>query len=79
MKDLPDIKARLRRLQERMAGLAKEIGLWREEDGPLLPLEKHHYLTGIEEALGGLEKAHEVLTAAARRMEVQIALAGRAS
>jgi hypothetical protein len=40
-------------------------------------LEKHHYLTGIEQALGGLEKAHVVLAAATRRMEVQIAGAGR--
>jgi hypothetical protein len=59
-----------------MAGLAREIDLWQEVDSPLEALEKHRYLDAIQQALGGLEKAHVVLTAAARRIEVQMVLDG---
>jgi hypothetical protein len=42
-------------------------------------LEKHRSLAAIEQVLGGLEKAHVVLQAAARRIEVHLVLDGRGS
>jgi hypothetical protein len=41
---LPQIKARIERLQELTQGLAKEVNIWKGGEGPLLPQERKRYL-----------------------------------
>jgi hypothetical protein len=58
---LKDIKARLPRLRERIDELAREIALWKHQETPLLPLEKHQYLEDLHDALAGLDEGLQVL------------------
>ncbi len=69
MLHLHDIKVRLPRLRERIDGLAREIALWKQSEGPLLPLERHQYLEGLYDALAGLDEGLRVLGKAAERIE----------
>jgi hypothetical protein len=62
-----DLVARVRRLDELMRGLAKELVLWKEGNDPLLYLERQAYLKAIQDALTGIETARIVLAKARQR------------
>jgi hypothetical protein len=64
---LADLAARVRRLDELMRGLAKELALWKEGNDPLLYLERQAYLKAIQEALTAVETARVVLAKARQR------------
>jgi hypothetical protein len=64
-----DVEARLRRLEELTRGLAKEVTLWREGNDPLLYLERRAYLSGVQDALAGVEAARVVLAKACQRLK----------
>lgn len=66
---LADVAARVRRLDELMRGLAKEVSLWKEGNDPLLYLERKAYLEAIQDALAGVEEARVVLARARQRLE----------
>jgi hypothetical protein len=66
---LADLAARVRRLDELMRGLAKELALWKEGNDPLLYLERQAYLKAIGEALTGIETARVVLAKAQQRTQ----------
>jgi hypothetical protein len=66
---LADLAARVRRLDELMRGLAKELVLWKEGNDPLLYLERQAYLKAIQEALTGIETARIVLAKARQRTQ----------
>jgi hypothetical protein len=66
---LADLAARVRRLDELMRGLAKELALWKEGNDPLLYLERQAYLKAIQEALTGVETARVVLAKARQRTQ----------
>jgi hypothetical protein len=51
--ELRDLKARIERLDRLARGLAKEVGLQREDDGLLLFREWRPYLRAVQEALTG--------------------------
>ena len=65
---LPDLKARIERLDRLARRLAKEVGLQRETEVVLLFQEGKQYLTGIQEALAGADAARAVLVGVVRRM-----------
>ena len=67
--NLPDLGARVRRLDELARGLAKEVSLWRGGNDPLLYLERKAYLNAIQDALAGVEEARVVLARAVQRMQ----------
>lgn len=66
---LHDLAARVRRLDQLSRGLAKEVSLWKSGDDPLLYLERRTYLTGIQDALAGIETARVALAKARQRLE----------
>jgi hypothetical protein len=66
--NLADLTARVRRLDQLMRGLAKEVLLWKEGNDPLLYVERKAYLRGIQDALAGVEAARVVLAKARRRL-----------
>lgn len=59
---------RTSRLDRLARGLAKEVGLWRAANDPLLYRERKAYLAGIRDALAGAEKARVVLAGVVRRI-----------
>jgi hypothetical protein len=67
---LADLQARVRRLDQLARGLAKEISLWKDCNDPLLYLERKAYLSGIQDALAGVETARVAL---AKAMQQRIA------
>ena len=68
--NLAELLARVRRLDELSRGLAKEVGLWRKGNDPLLYLERKAYLEGIQDALAGIESARVTLAKACQRIQV---------
>jgi hypothetical protein len=66
-----DLTARVRRLDELMRGLSKEVSLWKEGNDPLLYPERKAYLEAIQDALAGVEEARVVLAGARQRLEQQ--------
>jgi hypothetical protein len=66
---LPDLSARIERLDELTRGLAREVLLWKECNDPLLYLERKAYLKAIQDALAGVELARVVLARARQRLE----------
>jgi hypothetical protein len=68
---LADLAARVRRLDELMRGLAKELAVWKDGDDPLLYLERQAYLKAVHQALSGIETARVVLARARQRAERQ--------
>jgi hypothetical protein len=66
--ELPDIKARIVRLDRLARGLAKEVGTQRGAEDVLLFRERRQYLRAIQEALAGAEAARVVLEGVVRRM-----------
>jgi hypothetical protein len=65
-----DLAARVRRLDELTRGLAKEVVLWKENDDPLLFVERRAYLKAIGDALAGVESARVILAQARQRIKV---------
>ncbi len=65
---LADLTRRVRRLDELMRGLAKEVALWKEGNDPLLHQERRAYLKAIQDALAGVEEARVVLARASQRL-----------
>jgi len=68
--NLAALLARVRRLDQLSRGLAKEVGLWRKGNDPLLYLERKAYLEGIQDALAGIESARVTLAKACQRIQV---------
>jgi hypothetical protein len=65
-----DVKRRIARLAELERGLAREIGLQRDEDdGLLLFRERKQYLRAVQDALAGAEAARVVLAGVVKRLE----------
>jgi hypothetical protein len=54
---LPEMEQRLVRLEELARGPGVELSLWKGEDTPLLAAEKRAYLSGITDAIAGLDAA----------------------
>jgi hypothetical protein len=67
MLTLADVAARVRRLDELMRGLAKELAVWKEGADPLLYLERQAYLKAIQGALNEVETARVILAKARQR------------
>jgi hypothetical protein len=67
--ELPDIKARIARLDELARGLAREVGLQKGAEDVLLFRERRQYLRAVQEALAGADAARVVLEGVVRRME----------
>ena len=68
-KSVADLQARIERLEKLARGLAKEVGLWRGCNAPLLYRERKAYLGAVQDALAGVEKARVVLAGLVRRIE----------
>jgi hypothetical protein len=66
--ELPDIKARIERLDRLARGLAKEVALQKGAEDVLLYRERRQYLRAVQDALAGAEAARVVLARAVRRM-----------
>jgi hypothetical protein len=66
--ELPDIKARIERLDQLAHGLGKEIGLQKGAEDVLLFRERMQYLAGIQDTLAGAEAAPVVLDGVVKRM-----------
>jgi hypothetical protein len=66
---VPDLMARIARLDRLAAGLAKEAGAQRGRRGVLLYGEQRQYLNAVQQALGGVDKARVVLARAVKRLE----------
>jgi hypothetical protein len=66
---LADIKARITRLEQLARGLAREVTLQKEDDGPLLFRERRQYLHAIQDALVGADEARVGLAGVVKRME----------
>jgi hypothetical protein len=64
-----DLRARIGRLEELARGLAEEICTWKGADSPLLPLERKVYLNAVQDAIAGLDRAHEALAVGLRRID----------
>jgi len=67
--DLPDIKARIRRLDELSKGLRLEIQQRKRTPAGLPALTGVDYLAGLNVALEGVEKARNALERAANHWE----------
>jgi hypothetical protein len=67
--NVSDVVARKRRLEEMSPGLGKELVLIEECQGPLLYLERKHYLGSLRDALGGIECARVVQARARQRLQ----------
>jgi hypothetical protein len=67
--ELPDLNARIVRLDRLAWGLAKEVGLQRGAEDVLLFRERKQYLRAIQDALAGAEAARVVLEGVVKRME----------
>jgi hypothetical protein len=59
--DLPDIKARIARLNQLARGLAMEVALQKGAEDALLFRERRQYLRAVQDALAGAEAARVVL------------------
>jgi hypothetical protein len=66
---LQDLRARLKRLDKLVRGLALEVALLRKGDDPLLYRERRAYLKAVQEAQAGLELARVTLAGAVRQMQ----------
>ena len=66
---LPQIKARLARIEELEKGLAREVGVWQAQEAPLSELERKRYLDAIQNAVAGLDDARATLAAVVKRLE----------
>jgi hypothetical protein len=67
--NLTDLRSRIRRLEVLVAGLSKELSLWKESNAPVLYVDRLEYLEGIEQAIHGLEKARVAMVKVCHRIE----------
>ena len=66
---LPQLKARIGRLDDVEGGLTAELTAWKDAESPLLPGECEQYLEGIHEAIIGLYGDRDSLEDAVQRLE----------
>ena len=69
MIDLPQLKARIRRLQELQDGFTAEVAAWAAAEPPLLPGEREQYLEAIQGVIVGLYDALDTMQAVVERLE----------
>ena len=69
MIDLPQLKARVARLDKLLKGLTAELAAWKEHRSLLKVGEYTWYLSHVESARAALGKARDVLAAAVKRVE----------
>ena len=69
MIDLPQMKARVARLEELVKGLTAELAAWEEHRSLLKLGEYTWYLSHIEHARKAQDSARDVLAAAVKRVE----------
>ena len=67
---LPQIQARLARIEALDKALGKEVSMWMARGGPLLPVEKRKYLDAIQGTIAGLDDARDLLAQAMKRLEM---------
>jgi hypothetical protein len=63
------LRGRVARLDRLAWGPAKEVGLWRGGNDPLLFAERRQYLKAIQDALAGADEARVVLARVVQRLE----------
>jgi hypothetical protein len=68
---LPEIHARVVRLRELAQNMGKELHVWKENEGPLLPLEERQYLLALNVVIGGTVEAAKLLEIVAGRIEAE--------
>jgi hypothetical protein len=66
---LPQLKARVARLDQLEEGLVAELKVWETADSALLPGEREQYLDAIQGAAVGLYEARDCLEAVVQRLE----------
>jgi hypothetical protein len=66
--DINDLEARVNRLRELSKGLARERGVMRAGEDPLLYLERRAYVEALGDATAGLETAAVILSRAVHRL-----------
>jgi hypothetical protein len=67
--NLTTMRARVGRLRDLAHGMGKEVSLWKDQEGPLLLLERKKYLEAIQDVIAGMDAAAAVLEAALVRLE----------
>jgi hypothetical protein len=72
MMTLADVEARVRRLDELVRGLSKELDSWKTGSDPLLYLERQSYLKAIQAAIKDIETARVVLARACQRHRLDV-------
>ena len=63
-----DVEGRVRRLRALAEGFAREVALWRQTPGPLLPAEHKSYLRAIQDAIADADEAHVILERVLQRL-----------
>ena len=71
MISVADVAARVKRLDQLTRGLAREVVMWKDNDDPLLFVERRAYLKAIRDALAGVESARVILAKARQRIETK--------
>lgn len=66
--DVEGLTMRVKRLHELTRGLSMEVAIVKENDDPMLYLERKAYREGLEDAIAGLEVARVTLAHARRRL-----------
>jgi hypothetical protein len=74
-----DVAARVKRLDQLTRGLAREVVMWKDNDDPLLFVERRAYLKAIRDALAGVETARVVLAKARQRIGANAELGTRSA
>jgi hypothetical protein len=67
--NLTDLRSRIRRLEILIAGLSRELSLWKNSNAPVLYVDRLQYLEGIDRAIHGLETARLAIVKIGRRIE----------
>jgi hypothetical protein len=67
--NLTDFRSRIHRLEQLVAGLSKELNLWKDCDGPILYVDRLEYTRGIDQAIHGLETARLAMVKVCQRIE----------
>ncbi len=67
--NLTDLRSRIRRLEVLVAGLSKELSLWKDCNASVLYVDRLEYLKGIDQAIHDLETARLAMVKVCRRIE----------
>jgi hypothetical protein len=62
--NLTDLRVRIRRLEQLVAGLTKELVLWKDCNAPILYVDRLEYTEGVDRAIHGPEKARVAMAKA---------------